>query len=131
MMRVSSSATRGRSSPWRRLALVCAAIGLAISWAPGCSSQDFSVAQQPDAGPCSPGSPGCASECPSGKADCDGDSTNGCEADLSADSQHCGSCQKSCLNGHGTTRCSGGLCAPLCAAGFSDCDGDPGNGCEA
>ena len=36
-----------------------------------------------------------------------------------------------CTNAHGTTACSAGACAPTCDPGYGDCDGDPGNGCEA
>jgi hypothetical protein len=30
-----------------------------------------------------------------------------------------------------SVRCEAGACAFTCAAGFADCDGNPGNGCEA
>ena len=68
--------------------------------------------------------------CEIGFADCDGDASNGCEADLSSDTT-CGSCAVHCgaVDG-GSTSCSGGSCALTCAADWADCDGDPANGCE-
>jgi hypothetical protein len=63
--------------------------------------------------------------------DCDGASTNGCEADLLADSAHCGACFNPCTNAHGTTACAGGVCDPECVGLWGDCDGDVDNGCES
>ena len=37
--------------------------------------------------------------CASGKANCDGSSANGCEADLATDDSHCGSCGNACSAG--------------------------------
>ena len=45
--------------------------------------------------------------CPPDRADCDGDPTNGCEADL-ASSAHCGTCGHDC----GAAACNAGTCAP-------------------
>ena len=36
-----------------------------------------------------------------------------------------------CTNAHGTTFCMAGQCSPTCDTGFSSCDRDPNNGCEA
>lgn len=38
----------------------------------------------------------CRYVCSSGFEDCDGDSSNGCEADLSTDVENCGECEKAC-----------------------------------
>jgi hypothetical protein len=40
-------------------------------------------------------------------------------------------CTPPCTNAHGTTICVDGICLPSCAPGYSDCDSDPSNGCEA
>lgn len=73
---------------------------------------------------------GCAISCDDGYGDCDGDVDTGCETELTSALEHCGRCGDACENEHGTTRCSEGACAPRCAQGFDDCDGDPNNGCE-
>ena len=60
--------------------------------------------------------------CDPGFGDCDGDPTNGCEAQLD-DLQHCGACGQTCdLAG-----CKGGVCSAADCndkPGFADCDGD-------
>lgn len=49
--------------------------------------------------------------CENGKAECDGDPSNGCE-DLSTDSKHCGACGRDCLGGV----CNVGTCEPVILA---------------
>lgn len=71
----------------------------------------------------------CNPSCQSGFADCDDDTDNGCEADLSS-SATCGTCGIACSNAHGTTSCVSGVCTPTCAVGYANCDGDAQNGCE-
>jgi hypothetical protein len=68
--------------------------------------------------------------CDPGYDDCDKLVESGCEADLGNSALHCGACGNRCGNEHGSTRCSAGSCAPQCATGFGDCDGQPTNGCE-
>jgi hypothetical protein len=57
--------------------------------------------------------PGCAmghctvASCNPGFGDCNGDPTDGCEADFSSDMQNCGMCENPCLGG---TICIGGFC---------------------
>ena len=63
--------------------------------------------------------------------DCDGNTTNGCEADTSTNVASCGKCGTACSSNHGTPSCSGGACSITCAGGFGNCDGDVANGCEA
>jgi hypothetical protein len=72
----------------------------------------------------------CQIACESGYADCDGDRTNGCEADLSRDVDSCGACGQACTNEGGSTECVAGRCEPTCAIEAADCDGEPENGCE-
>ena len=74
----------------------------------------------------------CGYECSPGYGDCDGEAANGCEADLRADRDHCGTCSTRCSAGAGAAAsCSMGACASRCGAGLADCDADPANGCEA
>jgi hypothetical protein len=51
-------------------------------------------------------------ECPSARGDCDGDPSNGCETDLSADALNCRACGHACA-GDGKAVCIGGRCAQL------------------
>jgi hypothetical protein len=50
----------------------------------------------------------CALDCLPGYLDCDGDSSNGCEAHVDADPLRCGACGHACLG----RACVDGLCAP-------------------
>jgi formylglycine-generating enzyme required for sulfatase activity len=68
--------------------------------------------------------------CGAGTANCDGLTGNGCEISTVSDPTNCGACGTVCANAHGTTTCAGGACAPLCAAGFADCNGVKKDGCE-
>ena len=83
--------------------------------------------------PCAAGqvctSGACRGDCTFPEADCD---TGGC-IDLRSDVDHCGRCYGRCPVGANAVaaRCELGVCAPVCAEGFADCDGDPANGCEA
>ena len=77
------------------------------------------------------------------QGDCDG--TPGCEVNLSNDVHNCGECGTDCenlfspsiINGPGelfgaiSFSCVDGQCVvDECAEGFSDCNGDPSDGCE-
>jgi hypothetical protein len=73
----------------------------------------------------------CVASCELGYADCDGNPANGCEASTTDSLMSCGACAVTCNNAHGSDTCAGGLCSPICAASFGDCDGDAKNGCEA
>lgn len=73
----------------------------------------------------------CSHACPKGSADCDGDYANGCETDTTKDPLHCGACAKPCDLSNAEPECVGGACRiQSCAAGFSDCNGEAGDGCE-
>ena len=70
--------------------------------------------------------------CEALKADCDGDDDNGCEVDIAVDQQNCGRCGSVCADGpRSSATCSGGVCKLTCEQGFSDCDKNVANGCEA
>jgi hypothetical protein len=49
---------------------------------------------------------------------------------VATDAANCGACGVACTNPHGGTSCASGTCAPTCAAGFSDCNGNRRDGCE-
>jgi hypothetical protein len=69
--------------------------------------------------------------CDDGWKDCNGDATDGCEADLDANAEHCGACGKPCHLANATAACSGGICRiTSCDRGWGDCDGSDSNGCE-
>ena len=64
-------------------------------------------------------------------ADCDTAAANGCEVNTQTDLAHCGGCGMACAARPNTTaRCAAGACAYECVTGFSDCNGDPADGCE-
>ncbi len=72
------------------------------------------------------------SQCPTGMADCDHSSSNGCETDTTTSTLHCGYCGHACNLPNATAKCTGSVCAiDQCKPGFADCDGNPANGCEA
>lgn len=76
----------------------------------------------------------CEIECAPGWADCDGDPSNGCEANLRLP-EHCGTCGNDCNEAfaHASGQCTNAQQCELrsCEDGWADCDGDPANGCEA
>ncbi len=73
----------------------------------------------------------CVYACTPGTDDCDGDPSNGCEADLSGPAT-CGSCANVCSAApFATAACGpGGTCGFSCDSGREDCDGNAMNGCE-
>ncbi|MBL8600472.1 MAG: hypothetical protein JNK72_00965 [Myxococcales bacterium] len=74
----------------------------------------------------------CGAVCAAGFGDCDDNAANGCEANLSSDPARCGTCNTVCAGGtNARAVCTSGVCQIACAAGFSNCDGDARNGCEA
>lgn len=71
--------------------------------------------------------------CQRSRGDCDGQAWNGCETRLLESVDHCGHCGVSCrfLPGGASGFCEDGECQiTACPPGFSDCDEEPGNGCE-
>lgn len=70
--------------------------------------------------------------CRSGFGDCDGNSANGCELDVTGDATNCGACRNRCSFANASASCVASTCTRgACSAGFGDCDGSGTNGCEA
>jgi len=78
-------------------------------------------------GTCSDGA--CMVACDEGYADCNGDASDGCEADLAAP-ETCGSCDNHCSESGGIATCEKGACSVSCLPGFLDCTGGVEDGCE-
>ncbi|WP_437730549.1 hypothetical protein [Sorangium sp. So ce1335] len=69
--------------------------------------------------------------CDAGYADCDGDLTNGCEANLGASLDHCGGCGTRCGYPGAAEACLAGVCVLVaCEPGFADCNAIAADGCE-
>ncbi len=58
------------------------------------------------------------SVCQDGYADCDGMTTNGCEANLSSDVNNCGGCNLGCSSDTGPVKCSNGICVAPVFTGY-------------
>ncbi|MBI5515446.1 MAG: hypothetical protein HY909_16825 [Deltaproteobacteria bacterium] len=82
-------------------------------------------------GTCATGTCAIAS-CNSNFGNCNTSVTDGCETDQRTSNAHCGGCGQACTTPTGTmsNTCTAGVCVPVCATGFRDCDGNPRNGCE-
>ena len=63
--------------------------------------------------------------CNAGYGNCDGNDSNGCEANFATDPNNCGGCGNDC---GANASCSSGSCS--CNAGYGNCDGSWSNGCE-
>lgn len=68
----------------------------------------------------------CASSCTGGKENC-----NGTCANVSTDTQHCGSCDNSCdQTANSLPVCAAGKCTLACTGAFLNCNGQLPDGCE-
>ncbi|MBI5516217.1 MAG: hypothetical protein HY909_20700, partial [Deltaproteobacteria bacterium] len=74
----------------------------------------------------------CAAVCVAGFAECNGDAADGCETALATSATHCGACGRSCAAPRASeVSCRASACSVVrCEAGYADCDGAHGNGCE-
>ncbi len=74
----------------------------------------------------------CHVTCAAGFGDCDGNAATGCEASVTSDPAHCGSCTTACTFTHGMGACAASACVvTACDMGYQDCDHDGANGCES
>jgi hypothetical protein len=72
----------------------------------------------------------CEATCADGFFDCNGDPSDGCEADLSSPAT-CGRCDNVCSDNGGTAACNtDGTCSITCSAGRADCINGVIDGCE-
>ncbi len=70
--------------------------------------------------------------CTGSKADCDGLASNGCEVDLSNDTNNCGKCGTACSASNATVACVSSACTISgCSTNFADCNKQYTDGCEA
>jgi hypothetical protein len=70
-------------------------------------------------------------DCDPGRGDCNLDSGDGCEMDVTADVDNCGGCGNICVVANGTAGCEASECmVESCNPGRADCDGVYTNGCE-
>lgn len=95
-------------------------VGLACSALGACGGVTVDPAEQGSTGAGTPG-------CPAGQADCDGDG----HCDPLDTVEACGACGNYCSQNNGAATCQAGHCVLACETGFADCNGDPGDGCEA
>lgn len=72
-----------------------------------------------------------ATQCPAPLMTCPGSSL--CAVDPNTDVDHCGTCDNVCGTSHDNllVGCVNGACVERCDSAFADCDGQPGDGCEA
>jgi hypothetical protein len=74
----------------------------------------------------------CGEACLNGYGDCNGQTSDGCEANLSGDPTHCGGCANVC-SGENVVQpaCTSGVCSGACNPGYADCNhNELTDGCE-
>jgi hypothetical protein len=70
--------------------------------------------------------------CNPGFGNCDNIVMNGCETNTGGDPNNCGMCGMKCTYANGVGACVASTCAlAMCNNGFSNCDNNLANGCEA
>lgn len=80
---------------------------------------------------------GCAAQnctidsCKEGFGNCNTDTMDGCEVNLTNDVNNCGDCNAVCDLANASPSCLDKKCAiSVCDLGFQSCNGDPADGCE-
>ena len=75
---------------------------------------------------------GVCTTCPGARLDCNALGADGCEVKVNNDPQNCSRCGNVCpAIANGSAGCLNGVCnIERCNLGFSDCNGDPSDGCE-
>jgi len=105
----------------------CADVTVDVSHCGGCDTPCAAPHATPTcaAGVCGAGA------CEAGWGDCNGDTADGCETNLTIDATHCGGCNTACAILNAVPACaSGGCYIAACAFGYDDCDGRIDTGCE-
>jgi hypothetical protein len=70
--------------------------------------------------------------CLTGFDNCNQNDEDGCETDIHNDPENCGACDNACQLSHAQADCREGECRVAdCRDGYTDCNGDPADGCEA
>jgi hypothetical protein len=79
---------------------------------------------------CNSGS--CAFNCNAGFGNCDGNTGNGCEINITSSVNHCGACNNACpAPANAIAGCSNGACGiAACNANFANCNNNAADGCE-
>lgn len=63
--------------------------------------------------------------------DCNGNAVDGCETNITIDTNNCGACGKVCAVANSTPRCASGTCGVAsCNGGYADCNANAADGCE-
>jgi hypothetical protein len=98
----------------------------------GCSAEGCAPCLIPNATPrCSRNHQCDISVCYRGYENCDGDPSNGCEADLRTDPENCGACSQRCPDvPHAQVACGDSCRVWRCSVGHEDCNGRVEDGCE-
>ena len=112
---------------------VCSSATTAVECGPDLVSETPSMSCLQPAPLCNAGACACPTGytvangacCPAAQTGCGGSCV-----DERTDKAHCGACGLACTNPQGTTSCAGGVCTPVCKAGFAVCAGPPKGGCE-
>ncbi len=71
--------------------------------------------------------------CKTGFANCNANATDGCEINTQTDPNNCSTCGHVCPGAgapNAIAACTTGACGVACVAGYANCDGNWGNGCE-
>jgi hypothetical protein len=73
----------------------------------------------------------CGFTCKTGFGNCNNQTVDGCEVDLTKTVEHCGACGQACPTpSNATPTCQASTCGFTCNAGYDDCDHNAGTGCE-
>ena len=100
-----------------------------------CTDDDDCTGGAHQSGICDLGTNTCTYRCDQGWDNCDGDTSNGCEADITSSTDHCGSCGTSCdaTSLQLLPICTENGCdvdSSQCLDGYVNLNGDGSDGCE-
>ena len=73
----------------------------------------------------------CGFTCKTGFGNCNNQTVDGCEVDVTKTVDHCGACGQACPTpSNATPTCQASTCGFTCKAGYDDCDHNAATGCE-